>query len=74
MVSGRLRLSFSFPYYKLIIIKIISKVIDTKIMGLIDVVVGTAVSGYVTFKLTNRALERIFFSQSMKVPILGLKD
>ena len=32
-------------------------------MGLIDVVVGTAVSGYVTFKLTNKALERIFFSK-----------
>ena len=43
-------------------------------MGLIDVVVGTAVSGYVTFKLTNRALERIFFSRSMKVPTLSLKD
>ena len=32
-------------------------------MGLIDVVVGTAVSGYMTFKLTNKALERIFFSK-----------
>ena len=74
MVSGRSRLSFSFPYYKLIIIKIHLKVIDTKIMGLIDVVVGTAVSGYVTFKLTNRALERIFFSRSMKVPTLSIKD
>ena len=33
-------------------------------MGLIDTIFGTAVSGYVTFKLTNLALERIFFSKA----------
>ena len=33
-------------------------------MGLIDTIFGTAVSGYITFKLTNAALERVFFSRS----------
>ena len=33
-------------------------------MGLIDTIFGTAVSGYITFKLTNAALERVFFSRT----------
>ena len=30
-------------------------------MGIIDAVMGTAVSGYAVFKLTNFTLERVFF-------------
>ena len=33
-------------------------------MGLIDTIVTTAITGYVTFRTGNYALERIFFSRS----------
>ena len=33
-------------------------------MGLIDAVMGTAVSGYAVFKLTNFTLERVFFKNA----------
>ena len=34
-------------------------------MGLLDTIMGTAVSGYVALKLTNSALEKVFFSQKL---------
>ena len=35
-------------------------------MGLVDAAVGTAVSGYLGFKLMNRALEKVFFQATKK--------
>ena len=30
-------------------------------MGLVDIVVGTAATGYLGFRMMNKALERVFF-------------
>ena len=31
-------------------------------MGLVDVMAGTVASGYIFFKLGNKALEKVFFT------------
>ena len=41
-------------------------------MGLIDTVFGTALSGYLGFKLFNTALERLFFTRIAQVSSTGM--
>ena len=32
-------------------------------MGLVDILAGTVASGYIFFRLGNKALEKVFFTQ-----------
>ena len=41
-------------------------------MGLVDAVMGTAVSGYAVFRLTNMMLERVFFKVGKEATVASM--
>ena len=43
-------------------------------MGLIDAIVGTAATGYVSFRLFNKILERAFFQGGQARKALSLRS